>query len=533
MPDPNKISFDYDGTLTQAKYRDKAKAFITDGKTVFIITSRQESNSKAVYKVAEEIGIPKSQVYFTNGQLKWQTVKRLNIGTHYDNNPVEIDAIKKNTNANAILVTQDGNQDKKSMNKHINQFLTTGDPWAIAPGWLEKIHAIANREHDFEAVLKQRGEPMKNTRTVEKRGNVAVIPLMGVLFPRANMMTELSGATSLQMFGLDFAAAEADPAITDIVIRGDGPGGVTTLVHETARMINQSKKPVTFYVEGQAASATYMVAAGAKNIVMDAMAQVGSIGVVSQINTQKQDGTLEIVSSNAPDKRPDFSTPEGQAVQQAVVDAMETVFINAVAEFRGITPDKVKAARGGMLVGQNAIDAGLADRLGSLEGVIQSLNKTPSTNQSRKMDINTLKLQHPDTYQAVIAEGKALAQSELAEKTTAAATLAATAERTRMSAILACDEAKGREALAQHIAFNTAMTTDDAKAMLAASPATVITPEKPVNPLLSAMGNIKNPSVAPDKADGGDGGDDATVALAHANNMAATLNKMRPGAKTA
>lgn len=42
--------------------------------------------------------------------------------------------------------------------------------------------------------------------------------------------------------------------------------------------------------------------------------------------------------------------------------------------------------------------------------------------------------------------------------------------KARIKAITACDEAKGRESLAEHIAFNTSMSADDAKAMLAASP---------------------------------------------------------------
>jgi hypothetical protein len=34
--------------------------------------------------------------------LKWETVKRLEIGTHYDNNQNEVDKIRENTNAKAI-----------------------------------------------------------------------------------------------------------------------------------------------------------------------------------------------------------------------------------------------------------------------------------------------------------------------------------------------------------------------------------------------------------------------------------------------
>jgi hypothetical protein len=52
--------------------------------------------------MAEKLGIPKSKVFFTNGQYKWMTIKRLEIGTHYDNNQNEIELIKINTDCKAI-----------------------------------------------------------------------------------------------------------------------------------------------------------------------------------------------------------------------------------------------------------------------------------------------------------------------------------------------------------------------------------------------------------------------------------------------
>jgi hypothetical protein len=98
----NKVSFDFDDTLSTQRGQDIAKRLMNDNKTVYIITRRQESDSKEVYKVADELGIPRSRVYFTNGSLKWETVKRLEIGTHYDNNQNEVDKIRENTDAKAI-----------------------------------------------------------------------------------------------------------------------------------------------------------------------------------------------------------------------------------------------------------------------------------------------------------------------------------------------------------------------------------------------------------------------------------------------
>lgn len=100
--DINKVSFDFDDTLSTARGQEIAKRVIKEGKEVYIITRRNEYNSAEVYRMAERLGILKSRVYFTNGQYKWMTIKRLGIGTHYDNNQKEIDLIKINTDTKAM-----------------------------------------------------------------------------------------------------------------------------------------------------------------------------------------------------------------------------------------------------------------------------------------------------------------------------------------------------------------------------------------------------------------------------------------------
>ena len=104
--DVNKISFDFDDTLTQERWQNKAMKLKEEGKTVYIITRRQEEQNDAVYAIADKIGIPHSRVYFTNGKMKWETIKRLGIGTHYDNNEDEIRLIRENTEAKGILVQE-------------------------------------------------------------------------------------------------------------------------------------------------------------------------------------------------------------------------------------------------------------------------------------------------------------------------------------------------------------------------------------------------------------------------------------------
>lgn len=95
----NKVSFDYDETISTKRGQELAKQKQDDGKEIYIISRRQSSQNSDVYAVAERLGIPKSRVYFTNGEMKWKTIKRLGIDVHYDNNQKEIDLIDENTDA--------------------------------------------------------------------------------------------------------------------------------------------------------------------------------------------------------------------------------------------------------------------------------------------------------------------------------------------------------------------------------------------------------------------------------------------------
>ena len=66
--DSNKVSYDYDDTLTLKEYQEKARKDIADGKTVYIISARHEV--AGMKSLAEELGIPMSRVYATgsNGE---------------------------------------------------------------------------------------------------------------------------------------------------------------------------------------------------------------------------------------------------------------------------------------------------------------------------------------------------------------------------------------------------------------------------------------------------------------------------------
>ena len=97
------VSFDFDGTLSTKKGKDKAKELLAENYRVLIVTARQSTDSKAVFEVADKIGIRRSDIYFTNGKSKWSVIKNLGIAIHYDNNPEQVDLINKMTKTEGKL----------------------------------------------------------------------------------------------------------------------------------------------------------------------------------------------------------------------------------------------------------------------------------------------------------------------------------------------------------------------------------------------------------------------------------------------
>ncbi|MBL4835745.1 MAG: S49 family peptidase [Pseudomonas sp.] len=265
--------------------------------------------------------------------------------------------------------------------KRVNAFdLVARETWAITPEWLEIISAIARREHEGpQAVEARLGRPLQNARTVTQRGTVALVPVSGPIFRYANLMTELSGATSLELLARDFTAAVEDPRTDSIVLVMDSPGGIASGIAEFAQMVRASPKKVVAYIDGNAASAAYWVASAASQVVISRTGMAGSLGVVMNMRKNKDTDTYEIVSSQSPNKRASPETPEGLALFQNHVDKLASIFIEDVAKYRGVSEETVLSdfGKGDMRIGSDAVAVGMADRESTLELLIAELNGTP------------------------------------------------------------------------------------------------------------------------------------------------------------
>ena len=88
-----KISFDYDGTLSTSKGTKLAKQYIDRDVNVYIISARDSKDG--MINKAKQLGIPESRIYATgSNENKINKIKELGISIHYDNNRDVINQLK-------------------------------------------------------------------------------------------------------------------------------------------------------------------------------------------------------------------------------------------------------------------------------------------------------------------------------------------------------------------------------------------------------------------------------------------------------
>lgn len=242
--------------------------------------------------------------------------------------------------------------------------------WAMLP---EALSVLARTGLSFAPLEGSFSRVSRSFTPQTPEPGIAVLPLHGVILPYTSPVAAFLGASCLDAVTHDFCAARDNPDVQAIVLDIDSPGGSVTGVHAFSQLVyaTRSSKFVLAQVRGLAASAAYWIAASASNMYIDPTAMVGSIGVVATLQdnreAQKKAGVevREIVSTQSPSKRLDSSTPEGRAPLQRQVDALAQVFIQAVADYRNVSPQTVQSdfGQGGLLVGAEAVACGMADGL--------------------------------------------------------------------------------------------------------------------------------------------------------------------------
>ena len=263
------------------------------------------------------------------------------------------------------------------------------EPWALQPEMyaticeLVRFRASGGRltadeiQHRIGAVPPRRG--------AARSGAVAVLPLYGLLGQRMNMMMNMSGGTSTELFGKAFQQAIADPSVGAVIIDVDSPGGSVFGMAELWQTIMDARgtKPVVAVANSLAASAAYYIASAADEIVVTPGGVVGSIGIVAEhqdlSGAEERQGTKTTLISAGNKKvlgNPfEPLTDEARANIQEKVDTYYSMFINAVARGRGVPVSGVRNGfgEGDTVLAAEAVKLKMADRIGTLDQTIQRL----------------------------------------------------------------------------------------------------------------------------------------------------------------
>lgn len=301
-------------------------------------------------------------------------------------------------------------------------------PWAILPSKLVVLGEIVFRHVNGEKLTQEEIEARIHgaSRPADRRvQSVAVLPLFGTIFPRANMMTDISGATSAERFGAQFTELVNDPSVGAIVLDVNSPGGQINGIPELSTRIYESrgKKPIVAVSNHEMASAAYWIASAADEIVAAPSSGVGSIGVFSvhqDISKQLESEGVSLTLIKAGKYKAEANpygplNEEARSYIQNRVDDAYNWFVEAVARNRSVKTSTVRDGfgEGRMVTAEQAVSLGMADRVGTLEGVINELLMKVSTAPAvmRAEEVN--QQQEADSSDSAQAELESQAQSLL------------------------------------------------------------------------------------------------------------------------
>ncbi len=307
--------------------------------------------------------------------------------------------------------------------------------------------------------------PAEEVRTAEISNGVAVLSIDGPLEHKGGD-SWFSYWQNYEDLANEFASVLADGSVRAVVLKFDSPGGECAGLNETVALMRKMKvaanKPVIAYVDEACYSAAYALAMVADEIYLPESGGVGSIGVitamcdVTKLN-EKQGLRVEVIASGKKktDGHPAVPLSEGAINRtRKMVDKLAVSFFELVSTGRGLSVETIKGFEAGTFMGQDAVDAGLADGVMSLEDCL-----TFATNEfsSHKQPTERLAEKDSDLMAGKIAAAKAVSD---ATKALAAANAAMTAAKTDSERALAAARVVAAEEVVAKVKKTKTVTTD-------------------------------------------------------------------------
>lgn len=269
----------------------------------------------------------------------------------------------------------------------------TSTPWLITPEGLDMILDIAHArlngvditDQQIKDVMAARKEREYRTYGAQTYKGVGILPIAGPIFGKSNLMTMMSGATSLEDFRQDFRAMMGNDDIHSVILEMDTPGGTADLVQETADEIFNSRGVKSTYAISNTScgSAGLFLASQATKLYNTPSGHTGSLGVyrvhVDQSSKDQKDGYkfsyVKAGKYKTEGNPHEPMSPEGLAFHQEGVDELYGDFVNTVARGRGISSEQVLETygRGRMLTARMAREVGMVDGILQMESLVTQL----------------------------------------------------------------------------------------------------------------------------------------------------------------
>lgn len=329
----------------------------------------------------------------------------------------------------------------------------------------------------------EEGSWMSAYRPYNVKDGILSIPVAGALI-KGFPYTFYGMLTGYEYIRRAFDRGMDDANVKAIVLMINSPGGEVAGNFDLAdhMFARRDEKPVAAIADEHAYSAAYSLASVASTIYVARTGGVGSIGVVtSHVNVSKMLEKIgyEITFIYAGDHKVDGNpyealSPEVKVRIQARIDYLYNVFVSTVARNRGLAEQAVRDTQALTYSADEAIKIGLADKVGSLEAAMGDFATT--------INLQGVHMSAPQEKTT-----GTFAQSDLDAARAAGMAEGANSERERIKSIQTSAEAADRGTLANHLAFNTDMSADAAKALLAVSAKETKVAESAKTPFENAM----------------------------------------------
>ena len=274
-----------------------------------------------------------------------------------------------------------------------------GTPLLIARPKLEVILGVVARKLAGDTLATPQPATVDTGMTggLQNLEGIAVIPILGTLVRRASYIGAASGLTSYHDIEAMAEAAFADPMVKAVLLEidssGGEAGGVFDLAQRLRALSQTSGKPLWAIADEAALSAAYAIACAADRLWLTRTAEVGSIGVVAvHIDESVADAkaglnyTFLHAGAHKIDGHPHAPLPAPVAADiQADIDQLHDQFIALVAGFRRLTSEVIRATEARVYRGEAALQAGLADQIGTRAEAITALQRQLAMSAGRSL----------------------------------------------------------------------------------------------------------------------------------------------------